>query len=1097
MLRDLLEIGFSYVQYILLLVAIVPSPFPAYYSTPGDILDYLNLDLSAWVNEDNRQTNAVAQSIPSRVPLDIRFRFIVVSVCLPLLMALVALFVLSSKRFLLWYLFLMLGVFLFVVGLIATVASDPLLSQSISKQDRNMALYLGSAIIGFSVALLGAFLCYWRSKKSTETQQSIDDIEKREIEEFDMLQTVQRLLLCAILVFFGLLFAHVYSIPALVDFETDNAARDLALGFGVVLLVWAGLLLVWTVMGFSLRGRKLQFVIATFMRDNFLSVLLLLISFMYVPAVSNVVLLFNCHDFACADGTRLADDGSFVHPQYVANNITIMHGASAASVPACEPCSWSNSSCPTIEALFCTAQRASRLEYDPAIPCSALQKYYWPASGIIVVAFVISIPIVNYILTVRSTNTLENDFPLDSRQVQGFTEEEIFSEKVLSSDNVAKFIYDPFERSRKHWRTLFLFHRLFVVVFSVFVIKYRSVSPAALGVGISLGIHALCLVFVVVRWPFARKAENILVVVTQAVLVIGSTCGFATSLSNYNFPAAIYIIVVVLALALPVVSVAVGIILTYADDKRRERAREERVLDAMRNAQEEDEDTLGSPSAHNGGNSNADGLPMDGVGPSAVANSKAEEEFTLETKNETVSSPTTKEELIAEPLHRRRGRSPAILFGITEEDSTPRHKTEENATTTHNDAIFVVDVESPTAEDKDKGKPAPGLHVAAPNLLASPESVSPSAALLIPKHTPSPQSPALRPAGGASPRIAVGAVGGTSFGKQLAKGLCPSPATQAAGNATPSITPLRLPPSALQDAKNRKPTRWMRLRVAFMEYIRQQKEGGAVEAAAEELIKKRPKKTAAMRQWDELLLLLKRRGSTEDDALSPQHQAAAAAAAGNPLCGRGGQCDPTSKLTGALCGKKRRAVEQKLRARLKKLYEEHLDKIHLVQRAVDFKINQDTIRVLQGFFAVTGILGFVAFGMCFLDTVSRDTSSDRFIGAAATSLTAEVQLAGYASWDAMVDGCCCVPFANLKAKLPSYVLDVEKWMCSNGRIREKMRRRLVYNSTSSRLVTQSGYSIRGLCGTTFSAGCTVLVTNGIVSLAGCNSTISFGEQGLW
>jgi len=68
----------------------------------------------------------------------------------------------------------------------------------------------------------------------------------------------------------------------------------------------------------------------------------------------------------------------------------------------------------------------------------------------------------------------------------GYDDDEVFAEKVHASDNVAKFIYDPFHMRWRHWRMLFLFQKLGNVAVSVFVIVSTFVTSAQIAYGLSL-----------------------------------------------------------------------------------------------------------------------------------------------------------------------------------------------------------------------------------------------------------------------------------------------------------------------------------------------------------------------------------------------------------------------------------------------------------------------------------------------------------------------------------------------------------------------------------------------------------------------------------
>jgi hypothetical protein len=103
---------------------------------------------------------------------------------------------------------------------------------------------------------------------------------------------------------------------------------------------------------------------------------------------------------------------------------------------------------------------------------------------------------------------------------------------------------------------------------------------------------------------------------------------------------------------------------------------------------------------------------------------------------------------------------------------------------------------------------------------------------------------------------------------------------------------------------------------------------------------------------------------------------------------------------------------------------------------------------------------------------------------------AAAQLAGYASWDSFVDNCCCAAFDNQTGRTAQ---SVEKWICANGKVKERLRR--------VRGGTNALGTVRGLCERDFKNGCRVFVTAAPpywVSLAGCAAgNVTAAEMELW
>ena len=607
-IRDLVEIFVSYIQYFLLLTAIRPTPFPWYYAFLPNTLSFINLDLRSLFSR--RSGGVFAGLVNDDVPLDLRLQFTVVSVCFPLFLALLALLLLAPKIFILWYTVLLVGIMYTVVGVFTTALKDPLINASLSESVRNIALYLGLGLVVVSVLLAIAYRYFYDAR--TQQRKKIEQIEKDETRHIDWAGIGFRVLYTVVFIFFGLLFANVVDIPAI---WRRGSLGDLAVGLGYALLALAGLLTMWTVVSLFYQGRVLQFKVGIVVRSQFLSILFVTISLVYVAAVSNIFLIVNCTDFQCPKGTLFTEFETAFVP-----NITRLRYDQNARVVSnyfgyCEPCdfnspgsssSLSSSAAPVVSNSSATtaASRCSvaavaaecsdvhtynRLWSDNFISCGQLQNYFWPAAGVMLLSFVFSMPIVNFILTNRSTQIILDRFPLDTRQSIGYTDDEVFDEKVYNSDNVAKFIYDPFQMRWKHWRMLFLFQKLFVVAISVFVIRTADVESRQISFGLSIFIHFICFLYILVTRPFKRKVENAVTIVTQLFLTLASIFG-GLGTNNVALPDSMMIGFAVASIVCPVLALVLGTLFTIRDKREKDRVREERIREALETVQDEDEE---------------------------------------------------------------------------------------------------------------------------------------------------------------------------------------------------------------------------------------------------------------------------------------------------------------------------------------------------------------------------------------------------------------------------------------------------------------------------------------------------------------------------
>ncbi|RNF18203.1 uncharacterized protein Tco025E_04588 [Trypanosoma conorhini] len=179
-----------------------------------------------------------------------------------------------------------------------------------------------------------------------------------------------------------------------------------------------------------------------------------------------------------------------------------------------------------------------------------------------------------------------------------------------------------------------------------------------------------------------------------------------------------------------------------------------------------------------------------------------------------------------------------------------------------------------------------------------------------------------------------------------------------------------------------------------------------------------------------------------------------------------------------------------LRRRLSEVFKEQRTRLRALQQAVDFRIADTIKKYMQWFFLALSVCTTVALVLClcgmlqgrkpdFVDGLWRDNSVER-------------ELMGHDSWESFTEHCCCLSRENLTATYPYYLLDVENWLCDDGRVKQRVRRD-AYEST-----VVSGYSLRDLCGMTFYKGCHPFVTpDGRVELLGCSETVTEMEKKRW
>lgn len=180
--------------------------------------------------------------------------------------------------------------------------------------------------------------------------------------------------------------------------------------------------------------------------------------------------------------------------------------------------------------------------------------------------------------------------------------------------------------------------------------------------------------------------------------------------------------------------------------------------------------------------------------------------------------------------------------------------------------------------------------------------------------------------------------------------------------------------------------------------------------------------------------------------------------------------------------KKKQALAEKRAAKLRRLEElleqrrrEAEQRLLICQSNVDYEINQVVKSRLNCALMLQGVLGLVALALCAVALLSSPSVVITVTGGVASATAARsnaTEFLGYNTWEAFVDSCCCTSAVNTNSTATAYVA-VEKWICANGKVKERVRAyrpNLVTSGGSDRTV-EDGYAARTLCNVSFATGC--------------------------
>lgn len=185
---------------------------------------------------------------------------------------------------------------------------------------------------------------------------------------------------------------------------------------------------------------------------------------------------------------------------------------------------------------------------------------------------------------------------------------------------------------------------------------------------------------------------------------------------------------------------------------------------------------------------------------------------------------------------------------------------------------------------------------------------------------------------------------------------------------------------------------------------------------------------------------------------------------------------------------RRLRLNQEAKLKVKDDIERENLKLNDGQGDVDLFIDRAVKSRLQMFLMVAGVIGAVALSLCLIGLITREQTA--VLGPFPATRTIASELAGYASWNDFRTNCCCTQNTN-PAQGGSYRL-IEKWMCMNGKIKERVR-----EIETSSGVFVDGFSVRSYCSVDFASDCTLNVAAAGTVSASCTGARTNQELLLW
>ena len=573
MIQDLVEIVLAYFQY---LSSILDTPGVAYPYPWLSVRPFLGfIELSAPVI-----SNILAFAADSRL------YFMFISLIVPLILVFAGLLALNPKKVVLWYFLLLASLIALLTGVLATVIAETI---GIDIEFTTSLFLMGGGggvfVICILSALINKFLLSDEIQEELSSSLSLKERFELDTRDFQCGSFLQGLLQSALFSAVGI--AIFFFVNFLIQFSTF-VFQSAITAIAAVLIIIGVMLFLWNLLQVTQRGRRLRWHAGEFMEANFMKLLLLLTSILYIPIGSSTVAIFNCNPFTCPAGRRMAIQGTLV-----SYNQTEIGAYSTASVavaqstlyaPFCVNCNLYNASSQLCSASWrtqvCGLSNELRLETDPIVSCERMQQFFWPAGGVAMV-ILLGVPFMFARLIQQSTTMLYNDFPVH-RTITEF--EEIWERKVVDSSAVTKFLFQSFEFKYRYWRLAQILQKIAIVVTSTYIVKVPSFTSASFSLICGAAVHSLMSIALFITEPFIRLYDD--GTSTALGLCLVTACAVALMIIYGVVPPnEVMIALIAIYIVIPVALFFVGVGLELRSSERsqsdRDDERRQRVVDAM------------------------------------------------------------------------------------------------------------------------------------------------------------------------------------------------------------------------------------------------------------------------------------------------------------------------------------------------------------------------------------------------------------------------------------------------------------------------------------------------------------------------------------
>ncbi|KAG8348401.1 hypothetical protein ERJ75_001325900 [Trypanosoma vivax] len=346
-----------------------------------------------------------------------------------------------------------------------------------------------------------------------------------------------------------------------------------------VLFLAAFVLSVSLLLSFTRRGRQRLFAIKLWLRHFFLSLCFLIVSFMYTPILRNTFSLFPCREL---NNTAAATDGNATHSQ---GNVTKrLYLAADHSVPCSNVDKFILASSILSTAMYsvffvllyglATRHVLKALDYYPLVdtatnsawreereaPVTTPGKSEAPTTCEPVVetrqipgnrqvgAGPMAVPSTRRRDSVRVTKSV-------NRRCAAYYE------RVRLSQNKARFLYAPYERSWCYFKLVVLAQKIAMVIFSAAMQEDLGIASPWKGFAGCVALHLGVAAVLVICRPYARPMEFVVSLALQQMLWILAALGLLSTFRPNAIPDPLWSFVTSCIFLVPLVAVIVGFLM--------------------------------------------------------------------------------------------------------------------------------------------------------------------------------------------------------------------------------------------------------------------------------------------------------------------------------------------------------------------------------------------------------------------------------------------------------------------------------------------------------------------------------------------------------